>query len=63
MCGFLVASNDDIVADVGCMQDMNKEEHGAKPTSEGAKPIVDILEGKRDAEHGGYLNANGQYPW
>ncbi|KAJ4374221.1 hypothetical protein N0V83_002962 [Neocucurbitaria cava] len=45
------------------LSDMNKEEHGAKPTSEGAKPIVDILEGKRDAEHGGYLNATGQYPW
>ncbi|CAO2657281.1 Nn.00g034070.m01.CDS01 [Neocucurbitaria sp. VM-36] len=41
----------------------SKEEFGAKPTSEGARPIVDILEGKRDAEHGGFLNATGQYPW
>jgi hypothetical protein len=42
---------------------MNKAEHGAKPTSEGAKPMLRILAGERDAEHGGYLNADGQWPW
>ncbi|CAG5178137.1 uncharacterized protein ALTATR162_LOCUS8551 [Alternaria atra] len=42
---------------------MNKVEHGAKPTSEGAKPMVAILEGKRDEEHGGYLKADGCWPW
>jgi hypothetical protein len=39
----------------------NRVEQGAKPTSEGAKPM--LLAGERDAEHGGYLNADGQWPW
>ncbi len=41
----------------------NKSEFGAKPTSEGAAPMVDILNGKRDAEHAGFLHETGQYPW
>ena len=41
----------------------NKKEHSAKPTSEGAEPIVGILRGERDEEHGGFLHADGQYPW
>ncbi len=41
----------------------NNAENGAKPTSEGASPMVDILAGKRDAEHGGYLKDEGQWPW
>ncbi|KAF1841643.1 NAD(P)-binding protein [Cucurbitaria berberidis CBS 394.84] len=45
------------------LSDMNKEELGAKPTREGASPIVDILAGKRDGEHGGFLHAGGQHPW
>ena len=48
---------------VSNLSGMNKEENGAKPTSEGAKPIIDILEGKRDEEHGKFLNIGGQYPW
>ena len=48
---------------VSNLSGMNKAENGAKPTSEGAAPIVRILEGERDKEHGGYLNAGGQYPW
>ena len=44
---------------------MNKLESGAKPTSEGARPIVDILEGKKDSEpNGAYLNSTGgQWPF
>jgi hypothetical protein len=44
---------------------MNKAEHGAKPAVEGARPMLAILEGKRDAEHGGFLNGTpkGQWPW
>lgn len=45
------------------LSDQNKIEKGAKPTSEGAAPMVDILNGKRDAEHGGYLHVDGQHPW
>ena len=41
----------------------NNAENGAKPTSEGAAPIVKILNGERDAEHGGFLHETGQYPW
>jgi NAD(P)-dependent dehydrogenase (short-subunit alcohol dehydrogenase family) len=41
----------------------NKAHNGAKPTSEGAAPMVNILNGERDAEHGGFLNETGQYPW
>ncbi|KAI4911683.1 hypothetical protein J4E90_006500 [Alternaria incomplexa] len=41
----------------------NKPEHGAKPTSEGAKPMVAILEGERDDECGGFLKAEGGWPW
>ncbi|KAF1947325.1 NAD(P)-binding protein [Clathrospora elynae] len=42
---------------------MNKVEYGAKPTSEGAAPMVEILKGERDAEHGGFLKAGGVWPW
>ncbi len=41
----------------------NTVDNGAKPTSEGAAPMVDILNGKRDGEHGGFLHGDGQYPW
>ena len=41
----------------------NKLENGAKPTSEGARPMVGILNGERDSEHGGYLKADGQWQW
>ena len=42
----------------------NNAESGAQPTSEAAAPIVDILDGKRDADHGKYLDKEeGYYPW
>ena len=41
----------------------NNVESGAQPTSEGAAPIVKILNGERDEEHAGFLTATGQYPW
>jgi len=42
---------------------MNITEYGAKPISEGARPLVGILKGERDAEHGCFLKKGGQYPW
>ncbi|EME39003.1 hypothetical protein DOTSEDRAFT_139568 [Dothistroma septosporum NZE10] len=48
---------------VSNLSGMNTAESGAKPTSEGAAPIVEILEGKRDAEHGRFLKEGGQYDW
>ncbi|ORY17288.1 hypothetical protein BCR34DRAFT_555814 [Clohesyomyces aquaticus] len=48
---------------VSNLGEMNKVENGAKPTSEGASPIVDIINGARDEEHGKFLNIGGQYPW
>ncbi|QIW99258.1 hypothetical protein AMS68_004776 [Peltaster fructicola] len=41
----------------------NNAENGAKPTSEGAAPIVTILKGERDSEHAHFLHNTGQYPW
>jgi NAD(P)-dependent dehydrogenase (short-subunit alcohol dehydrogenase family) len=41
----------------------NNIESGAQPTSEGAAPIVKILNGERDEEHAHFLTATGQYPW
>ncbi|KAF2848573.1 putative short-chain dehydrogenase [Plenodomus tracheiphilus IPT5] len=34
-----------------------------KPTSEGASPIVKMLNGGRDAEAGKFLTHGGEYPW
>lgn len=41
----------------------NDIENGAQPTSEGAAPIVNILNGERDEEHAHFLTATSQYPW
>jgi hypothetical protein len=41
----------------------SKVEFGAKPTRDGASPMMAILAGERDTEHGGYLKADGQWPW
>jgi len=41
----------------------NKAELGAKPTSEGAAPMVELLNGGRDEEHGKFVHGAGQYPW
>lgn len=43
---------------------MNTADKGAKPTSEGAAPIVPLLEGKRDDKNGGFLYGfDEQYGW
>ena len=41
----------------------NKAELGAKPTAEAVKPLIDVLEGKRDDEAGLFLHDTGIYPW
>lgn len=41
----------------------NNEENGAQPAGEGAAPMVSILSGGRDDEHGCFLSSSGQYPW
>jgi NAD(P)-dependent dehydrogenase (short-subunit alcohol dehydrogenase family) len=41
---------------------LNNAQHGAQPTSAGAAPIVMIVNGERDAEHGGFLHEHGQHP-
>ena len=41
----------------------NNAESGASPTSEGAAPMVNILNGERDEEHACFLSKDGQYPW
>ncbi|KAI9655881.1 MAG: hypothetical protein M1831_004726 [Alyxoria varia] len=42
---------------------MNTVDQGAKPTSEGTAPIVSLLSGERDADHGKFVHASGEYPW
>ena len=41
----------------------NKAEFGAKPADQAVRPLVDVVEGKRDDEAGKFLNATGSYPW
>lgn len=41
----------------------NKVANGAKPTSEGAGPIVKIINGEKDAETGRFLTQSGEYLW
>jgi NAD(P)-dependent dehydrogenase (short-subunit alcohol dehydrogenase family) len=41
----------------------NKAEHGARSAEDSAKPLVDVLEGKRDDEAGLLIHKDGQYPW
>ena len=42
----------------------NKLDHGAQPTEKGASPIVAILNGDKDADHGFLLNSEGgKHPW
>ena len=48
---------------VSNLSSLNKLENGAKPTDEAVRPLVDLLEGKRDDEAGKFLNATGTYPW
>ena len=41
----------------------NKVDQGAKPVAEAVRPLVDILEGKRDDEAGLNLYSEGAHPW
>lgn len=41
----------------------NQAEQGAQPTVNGARPMVAILAGERDEEHGCFLSETGQYQW
>ncbi len=42
----------------------NNQASGAQPVEKGARPMVAILNGDKDAEHGKFLNhQGGQHPW
>ena len=42
----------------------NTVENGAKPTVDGARPMVAMLNGEKDEQSGLFLNSdNGQHPW
>lgn len=45
----------------------NKAENGAKPTSEGARPVVRMVNGECDELHGKFVHEDGgklgEYPW
>ena len=48
---------------VSNLSSMNTADQGAKAVAESAKPLVDILEGKRDDDVGKFLHNTGVYPW
>ena len=48
---------------VSSLSPHNNEEFGAKPVAESAKAIVRIVNGDRDDEHAGFLDADGRLPW
>ncbi|SMQ45430.1 unnamed protein product [Zymoseptoria tritici ST99CH_3D7] len=48
---------------VSNLSSMNVSANGAKPTSEGAAPIVALLRGDRDGDHGKFVHATGEYAW
>ncbi|CAK3994067.1 Averantin hydroxylase [Lecanosticta acicola] len=48
---------------VSNLSGFNKLENGAKPTSEGAAPIVEMLNGKREGDHAKFAHADGHYAW
>lgn len=39
------------------------ENSGAKPAAEAVRPLIDVLEGRRDDEAGLFLHNTGVYPW
>ncbi|KAF2021439.1 putative short-chain dehydrogenase [Aaosphaeria arxii CBS 175.79] len=41
----------------------NTKEKGARSAEESVRPLVDVLEGKRDDEAGRFLHNTGDYPW
>lgn len=41
----------------------NTAQKGAKAPADAVMPIIDIMEGKRDDEVGGFLHSTGTYPW
>jgi NAD(P)-dependent dehydrogenase (short-subunit alcohol dehydrogenase family) len=48
---------------VSNLSEMNKKENGAKSTEESGKNLMDIIEGKRDADVGKFIHGDGVYPW
>lgn len=48
---------------VSNLSSYNKVEQGAKPTSEGAKVIVETAQGERDMQEGTFYNQNSTFRW
>ena len=48
---------------VSNLSGQNTAANGARSTKESVEPLVDVLEGKRDDEAGGFLHNTGNYPW
>ena len=41
----------------------NKAEFGARSAEETVKSIMEVVDGKRDAEAGRFIHNSGEYPW
>lgn len=48
---------------VSGLSELNTAANGAKPTAEGVRPLLGIIDGKRDAESGGFFREEGTWPW
>lgn len=49
---------------VSNLSTMNRSENGAGPTEDGAQPMVAMINGEKDGDHGKYSNSEGGYhPW
>ena len=49
---------------VSNLSHLNTKEYGAKPTADGARPMVSLLNGERDDKHGCFLESQGgEHPW
>lgn len=48
---------------VSNLSTFNTSTSGAKPTSEGARPIVETARGQRDHLAGKFFHDDGEYPW
>jgi NAD(P)-dependent dehydrogenase (short-subunit alcohol dehydrogenase family) len=48
---------------VSNLSENNKEEKGARKVEDSVRPLVDVLEGRRDGEMGKLLHNEGSYEW
>ncbi|KAJ4312241.1 hypothetical protein N0V94_007543 [Neodidymelliopsis sp. IMI 364377] len=48
---------------VSNLSEANKKEHGARSAEETVISLMDVVQGKRDADVGKFIHNTGEYPW